>query len=193
MDYVCVLETKKITDKQVFQSKQEAIDFFESKYGEELYQEARKQIKSLEKTIANVESIYQGTEKEDKKLAEARRKLEKQREILMKQPTRYERKSKSWEKQLNYGEDQLMLKVGSIYKRSTGFEVVEEKHYIKVENIVVNGDSNDLIKILPEYYKKSVQYLHILCGENAYERAIKLIAKLRGQISRDYKKDTTRL
>ena len=192
MDYVCVLETKKISNKQVFQSKQEAIDFFESRYGEEIYQEARKQIKSIEKTIANVETTYQGTEKEDKKLAEARRKLERLKGILAKQPTTYESKSEPWKK-LTYDEDQLMLKVGSIYKRSTGFEVVEEQHLIRMENISFDGDSKALIKSLPEEYKQSNQFLYILCGENASDRAMKLIIKLRGQLSRNYKKDTTRL
>ena len=193
MGYVSVLVTKKIADKQVFQSKKEAIDFFESKYGEEIYQEADKQLKSIEKTIANVEATYHGTDKEDIKLAEARKKREKQRGILGKQPTTYEKKFEPWKKQLIYGEEQLMLRVGSIYKRSTGFEVVEEQHYIKVENIDFDGDSDELVMSLPKEYKQSNQFLYILCGENANDRALKLAVKLRGQISRDYKKDSTRL
>lgn len=194
MNYISILETKEIVRKQIFDTKQVAIDYFESQYGEEIYNQAKRNIESLNKSKENIMTKYQASEKEDKKLEEIERKLERQREILSKQPTTYEKRLDPWKKrQFTYGENQLMLQVGSIYKRSSGFEVVEEKHYIKVENADFPGDSKEFLNSLPLEYKQKNQFLYILCGENAQERAIKLIVKLRGQLSREYKKDTTRL
>ena len=193
MNYVCVLLSKETVDKKVFNTKQEALDCFEEKFGQEIRTEATKKLNSLKKRLARQQAEYTGTEEQDEKLAKTNSEISTQIKLLDDPFTSYSKRTDPWKQHLVFDESNAILHMGSIYCRPNRYEVVEDKHFVKFEEIEYDGDAKDLCRELYFQHKDNGHTIYILNGADASDRAIKKVVKLRNQLARDYKKEPTRL
>ena len=193
MNYVCVLLFKDSPSYQVFDTKQEALEFFDGRFGEEIRKDVNKKLGSLNKRLDNLELDYYGSEREDAKIAKTKSEIASLRRIVENPLVDYTKRLDPWKPSLVLDESRVFLQVGSIYNRCGRYEVVEDKHYVRFEEISYDGNAGDLCKELYYDHRNKGRYIYILNGEDAMERAIKKVVKLRSQFVRDYKKDSARL
>lgn len=193
MKYVCVLVSKETVDKQVFNTKQEVIDFFEERFGQEVRAEANKKLVSLRKRLANQETEYTGTMEQDEKLDKTNKEIDAQLRIIHNPVTQYSKRMDPWKNCPASEEPKEILHVGSIYCRPGRYEFLEDKHYVTLQELEYEGDAKNLCKEIYFQHKDKSHTIYILNGEDMRDRAIKKVVKLRNQIARDYKKESTRL
>ncbi|MBR3834447.1 MAG: hypothetical protein IKJ73_09010 [Lachnospiraceae bacterium] len=188
MNYVTMMINKKILDKKEFETESEAIDYFDSRFGDMIRKTLERQIKLLEDKIPKDSDSFSDSDY----IIKRRRRLKELKDSLQEKQVRYEKKYEPWFDKQMVGKPGLIFRVGSIYRRGTKYRVVEEEHYARVDNVSFDGDADDLYKSLSEE-QKSGRFLYIFSGFQAYERAEKKVKKLRVQIIREYKKDSSRL
>lgn len=193
MNYVCVLLSKETVDKQVFDTKQEALECFEEKFGQDIRTEANKKLNSLKNRLVRQQAEYTGTEEQDEKLAKTNSEIAAQRKILDNPLTNYSERVDPWKPQLVFDETNEILHIGSIYCRPNRYEVVEDKHYVRFEEIEYEGDAKELCRELYFQHRDKGHTIYILNGNDASHRAVKKVVKLRNQLARDYKKESARL
>ena len=189
MEYVTVMVDKKILDKREFEIESEAIDYFDSKFGDIIRKSAERQIKLLDNWLPKYADSYTDSDYVKKQ----RKRLETLKESLNEKPVRYDNKYEPWKDQQLMGKDGLIYHVGSIYRKGARYLVVEEEHYARVDNIEFDGNVDALYDTLSKENKTHSRFLYIFSGFMAKERAIEKVKKLRIQIMREYRKDHTRL
>lgn len=193
MNYVCVLLSKETVDKQVFYTKQEALECFEEKFGQDIRTEANKKLNSLKNRLARQQAEYTGTEEQDEKLDKTNSEIAAQRKLLENSLTNFSERIDPWKPHIVFNETNEILHIGSIYCRPGRYDVVEDKHYVRFEEIEYEGDAKDLCRELYFQHRDKGHTIYILNGADASDRAVKKVVKLRNQLARDYKKEAARL
>ncbi len=193
MKYVCVMLSKETVDKQVFNTKQEALECFDGKFGQELKSEANKKLNSLNNRLAKLNAEYTGGVVQDEKLAKTYSEIEAQQKLLANPLVDYAKRTDPWRSHFVFDETGTILHMGSIYCRPGRYEVVEDKHYVRFEELEYEGDTRDLFDELYLHHKGHIDTIYILTGDDALDRAIQKVVKLRSQVVRDYRKITARL
>ncbi len=189
MEYVTLMVDKKVIDKREFETEDEAIDYFDGRFGDIIRKSVERQIKLLENRLPEYSDPFTDSDY----VIKQRKRLEILRESLNEKPVRYENKYEPWKNQQLMGKDGLMYHVGSIYRKGARYQVVEEEHYARVDNMEFDGNVEALYDLLKKEHKTQSRFLYIFSGFMANERAIEKVKKLRIQIMREYRKDHTRL
>lgn len=189
MKYVTLMVDKKVLDKREFETEDEAIDYFDGRFGDIIRKKMERQIKLLENRLPK----YSDTYTDYHYVIKQRERLELLRKSLNEKPVRYENKYEPWNNQQLKGEDRVIYHVGSICRKGARYQVVEEEHYVRVDDIEFEGNVEALYDLLKKEHKTQGRFLYIFSGFMANERAIEQIKKLRIQIIREYRKDHTRL
>lgn len=213
MEYLCVSVTKELVAKQVFSKESEAMECFERRFEQLVYDSRQRRRVRLEKGIQKYEekikqqiiniqeweregtwnyADYITLEMFQMRLEAKEERLEALMRIFDKRPVSYEKKYDTYKRKLEMGVPQLILHIGSIYERVDGFEVVEEKYYCLAEELNSEMGVEGVCIELSEAYHKDKLFWWIAPAEKGRERMAGKLAKQRAQIVGEYHRNKKR-
>lgn len=214
MKYFCVSISKEIGEVQSFSLREEAVDYFETVFGQAVYEKRRRRRERLEKDILKYkEEINQQILSMDRWNQEGtivnedyvtldmllkrwERKEDTLEELMSyfdEKPISFEEKLDSYKKNPVIGEKQLLLRMGSIYENKDKFEVVGENYYYTVHEIECEKNLKDAFRELPEAEDGNGFFRLLLPVEKGMQRVSERIAKQRQGILREFHGNKKRL
>lgn len=205
MNYLCAAVKREVVTSKKFYSREEALAYFQQKFGERIRDRMEENERRLESKIQCLERKLKkyGEDPEMKqKIFERKQAAEEKWEAIERwlngeddQNAVYiEEKFDQYKEQLITEDAELFFHMAGIYKLGHRFTVTEEKHYYMCRVAVSSGGSTEAVKQLPEEMTRNNTSLYI-CEESpeTAERYVKQISKIKAQVRRDYYKNRTLL
>ena len=201
MNYLCAAVKKEVVTGETFYNREEALEYFQQKFGERIVEKMEESERRLENKILYLERKLKKHEAEpemNRRLSERKQEAEEKWRAIERwlsgedsQKAVYlEEKYEQYKEQLVTEGEELFFYMGGIYKFGNRYTVTEEKHYYMCQAVADAEGCSEVIKRLPEKMTKNNSSLYI-CEESpeTIKRYTKQISKIRAQVRRDYFKN----
>lgn len=202
MNYLCAAVKKEVVTGETFYNREEALEYFQQKFGERIVEKMEENERRLENKILYLERKLKKHEAElemKQRLNERKQEAEEKWRAIERwlngednQKAVYlEEQCEQYKERLVTGEEELFFYMGGIYKFGNRYTVTEEKHYYMCQSVSAVGGCTGVMKQLPEKMTKKNSSLYI-CEESpeTVKKYTKQISKIRAQIRRDYFKNS---
>lgn len=201
MNYLCAAVKKEVVTGKTFYSKEEALEYFQQKFGKRIVEKMEENERKLENKILYLDRKLKkyGEEQEMKQgIIERKQAAEDKWRAIERwlngeddQKAVYmEEKFDQYKKELITEDEQLFFCMRGIYNLGRHYIVTEEKHSYMCRTVTGLEGCSEAIERLPEKMKKNNYALYI-CEENpeTVKKYMKQISKIRAQVRRDYFKN----
>ncbi len=201
MNYLCVAVKKEVVTGETFYSREEALGYFQQKFGERIVEKMEEKERRLENRILYLNRKLKKHETEPEirqRLTERKQMMEERWRAIERwlngedeQKAVYmEEKYEQYKERLVTEDEELFFYMGGIYKVGNRYTVTEEKHYYMCRSVAGTEGCLEVMKRLPEKMTKNNSSFYI-CEESleAVKRYTKQISKIRAQVRRDYFKN----
>ncbi len=201
MNYLCAAVKKEVVTEKTFYSQEEAVAYFQQKFGKRIVEKMEEHERRLENKILYLERKLKKYEDKPEMihgLMERKQEAEKQWEMIERwldgedeQKAVYiEEEYDQYKERLITEDTEPFFYMGGIYKIGNHYTVREEKHCYMCQTVSGIDGCSEVIKGLPEKLKKNNRFLYV-CEETpeTVEKYTKQISKIRAQAKRDYYKN----
>lgn len=202
MNYLCAA-VKKETVTETFSSREEALAYFQQKYGDRIIEKMEESERRLENQITILGKKlkkYKDEPEMIQRLSERRQTAEEKWRAIERwlngenerKPVYMEEAFDRYKEQLLTEDEELFFFMAGIYNVGRRYRVAEEKHSYMC--IVVTGmeGSSEAVRHLPERMAEGNLVLYV-CEESpeTVKRYGQQLSKIRAQVRRDYNKNQT--
>ncbi len=200
MNYLCAAVKKEVVT-ETFSSREEALAYFQQKYGERIIEKMEESERRLENQITILGKKlekYKDEPKMTQRLSERRQTAEEKWRVIERwlngederKPVYMEETFDRYKEQLPTEDEELFFYMAGIYNIGRRYRVTEEKHSYMC--VVVTGmeGSSEAVRHLPERMAEGNLVLYV-CEESpeTVKRYRQQISKIRAQVRRDYNKN----
>lgn len=194
-NYFCVAINKEIVDKKVFPLKEEALAYFNERFGGDIFNDMKKTEEKIMKSIANCDKKLMKSDIESANILDLKyrreKELAKHRKFMEEVCCYYVWSYEEYKKDLFKKSDIDLLRIDVIYQKAgEKYEVAEEVYKI-VSEVIENIDgASNAFERLPDYLNAERKVLLVIPEEGDNIKKIKnSIQKIKAQILAEHKKN----
>lgn len=201
MNYLCAAVKKEVVTEETFYSKEEALAYFQKRYGDRVVEKMEENERRLENQIANLGrklKKYKDVPEMRQRLSERRQAAEEKWRAIERwlngedegKPVYMEETFDQYKERLLTEKEEIFFHMAGIYNLGRRYMVTEENHYYMCRLVTDMEGSSEAARHLPEKMAEGNRLLYV-CEESpeTEKRYRQQISKVRAQVRRDYNKN----
>lgn len=201
MNYLCAAVKKEVVTEETFYSKEEALAYFQRRYGDRIVEKMEENERRLENQIANLGrklKKYKDEPEMSQRLSERRQAAEEKWRAIERwlngedegKPVYMEEAFDRYKERLLTEKEEIFFHMAGIYNLGRRYMVTEENHYYMCRLVTDMEGSFEAVRHLPEKMAEGNRLLYV-CEESpeTEKRYRQQISKVRAQVRRDYNKN----
>lgn len=201
MNYLCAAVKKEVVTEETFYSKEEALAYFQQRYGDRVVEKMEENERRLENQIANLGrklKKYKDVPEMRQRLSERRQAAEEKWRAIERwlngedegKPVYMEETFDRYKERLLTEKEEIFFHMAGIYNLGRRYMVTEENHYYMCRLVTDMEGSSEAVRHLPEKMAEGNRLLYV-CEESpeTEKRYRQQISKVRAQVRRDYNKN----
>lgn len=201
MNYLCAAVKKEVVTEETFYSKEEALAYFQQRYGDRIVEKMEENERRLENQIANLGrklKKYKDEPEMSQRLSERRQAAEEKWRAIERwlngedegKPVYMEETFDRYKERLLTEKEEIFFHMAGIYNLGRRYMVIEENYYYMCRLVTDMEGSSEAARHLPEKMAEGNHLLYV-CEESpeTEKRYRQQISKVRAQVRRDYNKN----